>query len=76
MRLAARHSRFSDHSHPFGRLAQSAERLLYTQMVTGSSPVPPTALLHLWLCGIPNDCRSVTLFLAYLTCILLIDVCF
>jgi hypothetical protein len=27
-----------------GRLAQLVERLLYTQEVTGSSPVPPTAL--------------------------------
>ncbi len=28
----------------FGRLAQSAERLLYTQNVRGSSPLPPTNL--------------------------------
>jgi hypothetical protein len=28
--------------HNFGRLAQWLERLLHTQEVTGSSPVPPT----------------------------------
>src|SRR4029079_16944276 len=46
LRSNRRHCRRPCPRLPFrGRLAQSVERLLYTQDVTGSSPVPPTRSL-------------------------------
>jgi hypothetical protein len=42
---------FSGPGSHSGRLAQSAERLLYTQKVRGSSPLPPTKADISWTCA-------------------------